>query len=165
MAERKVSGVSSDDEAPGPEVRDPTRPGRPEITRRRGLRLTARLGGAPLLSNAWLNRGTAFDADARAALGLDGLLPPAVETLDLQAERVMEQLNPDNLTDLNRYNVLKDPRSKSNAVFQSSHRQPGQAGAHRVHPYRRRGMPPVGHHLPRAHGLLPERCTASGPLP
>ncbi|MEU6223428.1 NAD-dependent malic enzyme [Streptomyces sp. NPDC047042] len=40
-----------------------------------------------LLNDPLWNKGTAFSAAERAELGLDGLLPPAVETLDDQADR------------------------------------------------------------------------------
>ncbi|MFF0156619.1 NAD-dependent malic enzyme [Streptomyces sp. NPDC005263] len=43
--------------------------------------------GTALLYDPLRNKGTAFSAAERAELGLDGLLPPAVETLDDQADR------------------------------------------------------------------------------
>ncbi|KOG37152.1 NAD-dependent malic enzyme [Streptomyces resistomycificus] len=43
--------------------------------------------GTALLYDPLRNKGTAFSATERAELGLDGLLPPAVETLDDQADR------------------------------------------------------------------------------
>ncbi|ANS70403.1 malate oxidoreductase [Streptomyces lincolnensis] len=46
--------------------------------------------GAALLADPLLNKGTAFDPRERAELGLDGLLPPATETLDEQADRAYE---------------------------------------------------------------------------
>ena len=46
--------------------------------------------GRALLENALLNRGTAFTEDERRDLGLDGLLPPRVETLEEQAVRADE---------------------------------------------------------------------------
>ncbi|MFJ1729888.1 NAD-dependent malic enzyme [Streptomyces sp. NPDC088254] len=46
--------------------------------------------GTALLSDPLRNRGTAFSRRDRAELGLDGLLPPAVETLDEQADRAYE---------------------------------------------------------------------------
>ena len=39
------------------------------------------------------NRGTAFNADQRRALGLVGRLPSAIESLDEQASRCYEQLS------------------------------------------------------------------------
>ncbi|MER5716218.1 NAD-dependent malic enzyme [Streptomyces sp. NPDC002132] len=46
--------------------------------------------GTALLSDPLRNRGTAFSRRDRTELGLDGLLPPAVETLDEQADRAYE---------------------------------------------------------------------------
>ena len=46
--------------------------------------------GVALLEDPVANKGTAFDAGERRALGLDGLLPPAVETLQQQARRAYE---------------------------------------------------------------------------
>ncbi|OHV34396.1 MULTISPECIES: NAD-dependent malic enzyme [Pseudofrankia] len=53
------------------------------------LRTTAR--GAEVLDAPLLNKGTAFTRQERAALGLEGLLPPAVQTLDEQVARVYGQ--------------------------------------------------------------------------
>jgi malate dehydrogenase (oxaloacetate-decarboxylating) len=43
--------------------------------------------GAAILADPLLNKGTAFSRPERTKLGLDGLLPPAVETLDEQTAR------------------------------------------------------------------------------
>lgn len=43
--------------------------------------------GLQLLQDPLLNRGTAFTEDERDSLGLRGLLPPQVETLEQQADR------------------------------------------------------------------------------
>jgi malate dehydrogenase (oxaloacetate-decarboxylating) len=50
----------------------------------------ARPRGADLLNCPTRNKGTAFTAEDRDALGLHGLLPPQVETLDQQAVRAYE---------------------------------------------------------------------------
>ena len=39
-------------------------------------------GGVDLLQNPLFNKGTAFTEAERKTFGLDGLLPPVVETLD-----------------------------------------------------------------------------------
>jgi malic enzyme len=44
------------------------------------------------LASPSLNRGTAFDAEQRRALGLTGRLPSAVPTLENQAQRLWQQL-------------------------------------------------------------------------
>lgn len=49
------------------------------------------LKGKELLSNPFLNKGTAFTEEEREELGLHGLLPAHVLTLDEQVERVYEQ--------------------------------------------------------------------------
>ena len=43
--------------------------------------------GTAVLEDPALNKDTAFTLDERAALGLDGLLPPVVETLEQQSRR------------------------------------------------------------------------------
>jgi malate dehydrogenase (oxaloacetate-decarboxylating) len=50
----------------------------------------AQVRGAALLADPLLNKGTAFTSDERVELGLDGLLPPATETLEEQADRAYE---------------------------------------------------------------------------
>ena len=54
--------------------------------------MTCSIKGQKLLRNPMLNRGSAFTQEERAAAGVRGLLPPAVETLELQAQRAIEQL-------------------------------------------------------------------------
>jgi len=45
-----------------------------------------------LLRDPLLNKGTAFTEAERDALGLRGLLPPCVLTMETQAERVLTNL-------------------------------------------------------------------------
>jgi len=47
--------------------------------------------GYSVLSDPWLNKGTAFPEPERAALGLTGLLPSRILTLDQQAQRAYKQ--------------------------------------------------------------------------
>ncbi len=49
------------------------------------------LRGPSLLHDAHRNRGTAFTREERSALGLEGLLPPGVLSLEEQAKRSYEQ--------------------------------------------------------------------------
>jgi hypothetical protein len=49
--------------------------------------------GIELLHDPNLNKGTAFSREERNALGLHGLLPPHVATIEEQAERVMQTLH------------------------------------------------------------------------
>ncbi|MCU5653500.1 oxaloacetate-decarboxylating malate dehydrogenase [Bacillus mycoides] len=57
------------------------------------------LRGAEVLSTPLLNKGVAFTQEEREELGLKGLLPPAVLTLEEQARRAYEQFSsqPDDL--------------------------------------------------------------------
>jgi malic enzyme len=48
--------------------------------------------GARLLNHAMFNKGTAFSREERAALGLEGLLPSAVATIEQQAGRAYENI-------------------------------------------------------------------------
>lgn len=48
------------------------------------------VSGTDLLDRPILNKGTAFTESERRQLGLEGLLPPHVETLDEQAQRAYE---------------------------------------------------------------------------
>jgi len=52
-----------------------------------------RYRGSHLLSEAMFNNGSAFTREERAALGLEGLLPTAVNTMEQQAARVVENLS------------------------------------------------------------------------
>jgi malate dehydrogenase (oxaloacetate-decarboxylating) len=60
-----------------------------QLAPRRPLEITLR--GRRVLGDPRLNRGTAFTLAERRALGLVGLLPPQVTTLDQQAERAYAQ--------------------------------------------------------------------------
>ncbi len=61
-------------------------------TQKDSMHVTA-LTGNNLLENPLLNKGTAFSEEEREELGLTGLLPPHVESLDDQVERAYEAYN------------------------------------------------------------------------
>jgi len=72
--------------------------------------------GAALLRDAAGNRGTAFSVEQREALGLQGLLPPAVETLTQQVARVIDNVRRQ-ATDLDRHVYLAALRERSQTLF------------------------------------------------
>ena len=72
--------------------------------------------GQDVLRNPRLNKGTAFTPEERRALGLEGLLPPASSTLDLQVARVHAELsNLDN--DLQKYLLLSDLQARNETLY------------------------------------------------
>jgi malate dehydrogenase (oxaloacetate-decarboxylating)(NADP+) len=72
--------------------------------------------GAALLRDPALNKGTAFTADERAALGLEGLLPARVYTLEEQVTLVLENLRrlP---TPLEKYVALEGLHNRNETLF------------------------------------------------
>ena len=48
--------------------------------------------GFELLDDAFLNKGTAFTESEKKKLGLEGLLPPCVEDIETQAQRIYRQM-------------------------------------------------------------------------
>jgi malate dehydrogenase (oxaloacetate-decarboxylating) len=72
--------------------------------------------GQEILETPFLNKGSAFSLEERAGLGLIGLLPAAVTTIELQAERSYEQYRhqPDNLS---RYIFLRSLHDRNEALY------------------------------------------------
>ncbi|MGY8706850.1 NAD-dependent malic enzyme [Bradyrhizobium sp. 18BD] len=72
--------------------------------------------GMTLLRDPLLNKGTAFTEAERDSLGLRGLLPPCVLTMETQAERVLTNLRtlP---TDLEKYVALNALHDRNEALF------------------------------------------------
>jgi len=68
------------------------------------------------ITDPLLNRGTAFTLEQRAALGLTGRLPAAVETLDEQAVRAYAQLGRYD-SDLERYVYLDSLHDRNEVLF------------------------------------------------
>src|SRR5437763_174180 len=72
--------------------------------------------GYELLRNARLNKGTAFTEAERRACGLEGLLPPAVTSIELQVARLHAELaRLDN--DLQKYLLLSDLQARNETLF------------------------------------------------
>jgi len=72
--------------------------------------------GAALLRDPTLNKGTAFTAAEREALGLRGLLPPHVGSQDVQAGRVLENFRR-LTTSLEKYILLEALQDRNEALF------------------------------------------------
>lgn len=72
--------------------------------------------GREVLSNPLTNRGTAFTHEERASLGITGLLPSGVTTMDNQLRRVYEQYRrvP---TNLGKNNYLSNLRDRNEILF------------------------------------------------
>ena len=72
--------------------------------------------GYDLLHNPRLNKGTSFTETERREYGLEGLLPPAVTTIDLQVARRRAEIA--NLgDDLQKYLVLSDLQARNERLF------------------------------------------------
>jgi malate dehydrogenase (oxaloacetate-decarboxylating) len=78
--------------------------------------LEIRERGISILHSPFTNRGSAFTRDERDALGLTGLVPPEVTTLDQQSKRVYAQYlrKPD---DLSKNIFLNGVRDRNNVLF------------------------------------------------
>ena len=76
----------------------------------------ARPTGPELLRNPHLNRGSAFSLEERRALGIEGFLPPAVDTIETQAARVHAQLDALD-SDLQKYLFLSDLQARNETLY------------------------------------------------
>lgn len=74
--------------------------------------------GWQLLRNRYRNKGTAFTGEERDRLGLNGLLPPVVETLDQQLDRVELEYRTKG-TDLGRHIFLRLLQERNAVLFYS----------------------------------------------
>ena len=78
------------------------------------LRIRSR--GRAVLSNPMTNRGTAFTAEQRQALHLDGLMPTGFTTMESQTRRVYEQYRSTN-TMLGKFLNLQALRDRNEILF------------------------------------------------
>src|SRR6201987_4996793 len=74
--------------------------------------------GTDLLDTPTLNKGTAFTEEERTEFGLQGLLPPQVETLDEQAVRAYEAFQTKE-NDLERHIYLRALQDTNEVLFQT----------------------------------------------
>ncbi len=78
--------------------------------------LRLHVDGAALLRLALTNKGTAFPLEERIALGIDGLLPPRVSTLEQQLERTYASLLREP-TPLAKYSNLRSLQERNEILF------------------------------------------------
>ena len=74
------------------------------------------LDGIALLRLVLTNKGTAFSQEERVSLGLDGLLPPQVNTLEQQIDRVYRGFQRET-TDLAKYQFLRALQERTELLF------------------------------------------------
>lgn len=72
--------------------------------------------GSALLGISMLNKGSAFPLEEREALGLEGLLPPHVSTVEQQLDRSYENFSRQK-TDLERYIYLVSLQDRNETLF------------------------------------------------
>ena len=72
--------------------------------------------GARCLSDPLFNKGTAFTRDERVRLGIEGLLPPRVESLNEQAARVLVDVR-GKTSPLEKYRYLSALRAENETLF------------------------------------------------
>jgi malate dehydrogenase (oxaloacetate-decarboxylating) len=82
----------------------------------RKITLPVGLRGMDLLDTPVWNKGTAFDDHERVTLGLHGLLPPQVESLQEQSVRAYEAYNTKK-TDLGRHVYLRQLQDSNETLF------------------------------------------------
>ena len=78
--------------------------------------MAVRQKGRPLLINPFTNKGTAFTASERDELGLRGLLPPAICTIEQQLQRTYESLQA-KPTDLEKFIYLMSLHDRNETLF------------------------------------------------
>lgn len=87
-----------------------------ELKKEKQIRMTNIPTGVNLLRDPTLNKGTAFTEEERKALGLEGLLPPYVNSLETQVIRVMENFHK-KPTDLEKYIYLMSLQDRNETLF------------------------------------------------
>jgi malate dehydrogenase (oxaloacetate-decarboxylating) len=78
--------------------------------------LRVHLDGAALLRLSLTNKGTAFPMEERVALGIDGLLPPRVSTLERQIDRTYASFQREP-TPLAKYSNLRSLQERNEILF------------------------------------------------
>ncbi len=79
-------------------------------------RMEVSLDGIALLRLVLTNKGTAFTREERVALGIDGLLPPQVNTLEQQIERAYRGFQAE-ATPIQKYQFLRSLQERQEILF------------------------------------------------
>lgn len=72
--------------------------------------------GLDCLKDPYFNRGTLFSLEKRRELNVEGLLPPAEESLETQQERVFHQIQ-SQTSSLDKYAILHDLASTNQLLY------------------------------------------------
>ncbi|MBV5308694.1 NAD-dependent malic enzyme [Chromatium okenii] len=72
--------------------------------------------GLAVIRDPLLNKGTGFTEDERAALGLRGLVPPPVVSMDDQVTRIMQNVHRQH-SDLDRYTYLETLHDRNETLY------------------------------------------------
>jgi len=88
----------------------------PQASKRTQVQVVKLPHGEALLHDPLLNKGTAFTEAERRLLGLRGLLPPHVHTIEEQLARVMDNYR-NKQTDLERYIHLVSLQDRNETLF------------------------------------------------
>ena len=115
-----------------------------------------------MLADPLINKGTAFSAREREALHLDGLVPPAVCTIEQQLDRVYRELPGEADADRAVHPPRRAPGPQRDAVLPPAARSHRGDDAGRLHAGGRRSVPEVLAHLPAAARTL-HRLRAARP--
>ena len=107
----------------------------------------ASLSGAEIIDTPTLNKGTAFTEEERRALGLQGLLPPHVETLDEQVVRAYEAYGRQDRRPRAPRLPARSAGHERGALLPAAPRPRRRDAADRLHARRRAGLPGVQPHL------------------
>src|SRR6478752_1857792 len=81
-----------------------------------GVTATIHARGSAVLASPTINRGTAFTLEEREALGLTGLLPTGISTLEGQLRRVYAQYH-QQANDLRKWVYLANLRDRNEVLF------------------------------------------------
>ena len=87
-----------------------------KLKKEKQIRMTNIPTGIDLLYDPTLNKGTAFTEEEREALGIEGLLPPYINSLETQVMRVMENFHK-KPTDLEKYIYLMSLQARNETLF------------------------------------------------